>query len=485
MKRTIISLAAVFAAFAFVSCDKESADKEDLLVGKAADMLYASTESSLTKTALSGNDTDGYDVVWSYGDEITVGGYGGNVYLLYEGVGKTSATFLNTGTGSSSLADGEYDSFYRMYAKTLPTKQNYYPDNTIKSSPMHARVTISGGKIEPAQFHNLCGLLRLKLKEKEVKDYIEVKQIKISADQAMAGQFDIVDYAAVMKSESVYNYITLDCSNEGENVPLTTDGVDFHIALPAGTYSNVVVEVTDQNGSVCTKRLATGKTLTIERSKITSASFTVDQFIPCNLAAVDMGLSVLWANMNVGAVSPAKAGDYFAWGESSTKNVLYYSQDYYFDKEYTEYSASGKTVLDLEDDVAHVKWGGDWRMPTIDELAELFDATKTKWSFINSYGQEINGVMCYNGMKITSKETGNTIFLSGTGYYTASGFKYTDSEGLYWSSTISANDNSACRIRFSYPYSSTDGYYERHDVSGSSYRYYGLPVRPVCPKPGI
>lgn len=484
MKKTL----SIFAiAMGLMACTQEELPQQQeqnqpsLEKSQTMTITASIAESNLTKTALIGNDTNGYDVVWSYGDEITVGGYGGNLYGLYEGEGKTSATFFLK--GNNNLSDGEYDSFYRMYDKTLPINQKYYPDNTIKSSPMHAKVTISGGKPEPAQFHNLCGLLRLKLKEKEVKDYIEVKQIKISADQAMAGQFDIVDYAAVMKSESVYNYITLNCSNEGDNVPLTTDGVDFYIALPAGTYSNVVFEVTDKDGSVCTKRLKTGNTITIERSKITPASFTVkgEDFIPCNLKAVDMGLSVLWANMNLGAVSPAQTGDYFAWGETSTKNVLFYRQDYYFDKEYTEYSASGKTVLDPENDAAHVTWGGDWRMPTIDELAELFDESKTVWSYVNNYGEEINGVHCSSGMKITSKLTNNSIFLKSTGYYNGTELKYDDSEGLYWSSTISADD-SAHRLKFSYPYNSTDGYHERHDVTSSSFRFYGLPIRPVCKK---
>ena len=481
----------IVMALGAIACSREELPSTDRNAQPSLEQstmtIIACTESSNdTKTALIGNDTDGYDVVWSEGDEIMVGGFGGNLFRLYEGAGKTSATFLYTGTGSCSLADDEYDTFYRMGSTTLPTKQKYYPDNTIKSSPMHAKVTISGGKPEPAQFHNLCGLLRLKIKEKEVNDYIEVSQIKISSDQPMAGQFDIVDYAAVMKSEDVFNYITLDCTNEGNNVPLTTDGVDFYIALPAGTYSNVVFEVTNKNESVCTKRLKIGNTITIERSKITPANFTVkgEDFIPCDLVAVDMGLSVLWANMNVGATSQNGDGDYFAWGETSTKSsVLLFRQDYYFDKEYTEYSASGKTVLDLEHDVAHVKWGGDWRMPTQAEIAELFDPTKTEWSYVNYYGEEINGVKCYNGMKITSLTTHNSIFLKSTGYYKDSGLEYNDSEGLYWSSTISASaDDSAYRLKFSYPYS-TGGYYERHDVASSSYRYYGLPVRPVCDKP--
>ena len=38
-----------------------------------------------------------------------------------------------------------------------------------------------------------------------------------------------------------------------------------------------------------------------------------------SIKAVDLGLSVKWANMNVGANSPVDYGDYFAWGETKPK----------------------------------------------------------------------------------------------------------------------------------------------------------------------
>lgn len=59
----------------------------------------------------------------------------------------------------------------------------------------------------------------------------------------------------------------------------------------------------------------------------------------------------------------------------------------YLDKSATVKDAM-KTVLDIEDDAAHVNWGGDWRMPTKDEFDDLLKNCiwiKTKLNGINGY----------------------------------------------------------------------------------------------------
>ena len=85
---------------------------------------------------------------------------------------------------------------------------------------------------------------------------------------------------------------------------------------------------------------------------------------------VDLGLpsGTKWATCNVGASSPEDYGEYYAWGETETKST-YDWRTYKWCKgsndtmtKYCTSSSSGtvdnKTVLDPEDDVAHVKWGG-------------------------------------------------------------------------------------------------------------------------------
>ena len=96
---------------------------------------------------------------------------------------------------------------------------------------------------------------------------------------------------------------------------------------------------------------------------------------------VDLGLpsGTKWATCNVGASKPQDYGNYYAWGETSTKETYKWSTykygTYDDDGDYsklTKYNTSdSKTTLDLSDDAAHVNWGGKWRMPTFEQLSEL------------------------------------------------------------------------------------------------------------------
>ena len=150
--------------------------------------------------------------------------------------------------------------------------------------------------------------------------------------------------------------------------------------------------------------------------------------------AVDLGLSVKWANMNVGATNPEGYGDYFAWGETATKTT--YNWSTYFDTNdggstFTKYNNNGgKTVLDPEDDAARVNWGGSWRMPTKAEWQELL--SNCTWTSTKQ-----NGI---NGYKVTSKKAGYTdkfIFLPETVkpyIFAISGIG--GFGGCYWSSSL-------------------------------------------------
>lgn len=153
---------------------------------------------------------------------------------------------------------------------------------------------------------------------------------------------------------------------------------------------------------------------------------------------VDLGLSVKWATCNVGANTPEEFGDYFAWGETQPKEVYNWSTYKYCNGSYftiTKYNndsvwgvVDDKTVLELKDDAAHANWGGDWRMPTIEEQIELIDNCTFTYTVQN-------GV---NGCIVTSKKNGNCIFLPAAG---ARGEWYDEKNstgvyGFYWSSSF-------------------------------------------------
>ncbi len=168
---------------------------------------------------------------------------------------------------------------------------------------------------------------------------------------------------------------------------------------------------------------------------------------------VDLGLSVKWATCNVGANKPEDDGNYYAWGETSTKSS------------YTESNSKtyGKQMYDIKGnsqyDAARANWGGSWRLPTKTECQELVDRCTWKWT-------TQNGV---NGYKVTGPN-GNSIFLSAAGRRYESSLYGAGELGYYWSSTpIDGYDNNASYIFFN----SVNTYMNNYN------RYYGRSVRPV------
>ena len=188
---------------------------------------------------------------------------------------------------------------------------------------------------------------------------------------------------------------------------------------------------------------------------------------------VDLGLSVKWATMNVGASTPEDYGDYFAWGETTTKSTYNWSTYKLCNSDYdnlTKYNNSysygridNKNTLELIDDAARANWGGKWRMPTYAEMTEL--RNKCTWIWTTQNGVE--------GYKVISKSNGNSIFLPAAGYRSNSSLDYVGSYGYYWSSSLNTNySSSAWYVYFN---SSNES------MSNGSRRYSGHSVRPVCP----
>ena len=163
--------------------------------------------------------------------------------------------------------------------------------------------------------------------------------------------------------------------------------------------------------------------------------------------AVDLGLSVKWASMNVGAKKVSGFGSYFAWGETQPKD--YYSWNTYAwskgDSQFlTKYSTTDrKSQLAPIDDAARANMGGEWRMPTVDEYEELMNPDNCKWEWTAQDG--------VNGYKITSKKTGNSIFLPITGFRYYGDIQFRAISGIYWTSSLyTANPNKAWCLEFNF-----------------------------------
>ena len=186
---------------------------------------------------------------------------------------------------------------------------------------------------------------------------------------------------------------------------------------------------------------------------------------------VDLGLpsGIKWATCNVGANTPEEYGGYYAWGETEEKTNYdwgTYKWSFAFSTSLTKYctdsdfgSVDNKTVLDPEDDVAHVKWGGSWRMPTWAEQNELL--TECTWTWTT-----LNGV---KGYRVTGPN-GNSIFLPAAGERYGAVLDYRGTSASYWSSSL----NYYYSVTASYLYF----YSDKYDWSDFM-RYLGRSVRPV------
>ncbi len=189
---------------------------------------------------------------------------------------------------------------------------------------------------------------------------------------------------------------------------------------------------------------------------------------------VDLGLpsGLLWATCNLGATAPEGYGDYYAWGETATKEVYNWSTYKYcnggYDQltKYCNYSGYGYngftdnlTTLEAMDDVAAQKLGSGARMPTADEWRELINNTTAEWT-------QVNGV---DGRKFTASN-GKSLFLPAAGFRWDGEFFYAGSRGYYCSSSLYADSpRSAWYFYFS----------EGGQNVGYSYRGNGWSVRPV------
>ncbi len=140
---------------------------------------------------------------------------------------------------------------------------------------------------------------------------------------------------------------------------------------------------------------------------------------------IDLGLpsGTKWACCNVGATAPEDYGGYYAWGETEEKN--YYDSSTYQYYQNGSYVNLGSDIAGTQYDVARVKWGGSWVMPTHDQQMELCDNCTYEWT-------TVNGV---KGGKFTSKTNGGIIFLPAAGRRLTSGLDDAGSHGYYWSST--------------------------------------------------
>ena len=182
--------------------------------------------------------------------------------------------------------------------------------------------------------------------------------------------------------------------------------------------------------------------------------------LPDDLSAIDLGLpsGTKWANMNLGAKKPWDYGSYYAWAESVEK--AYYDETVYTYVKDNSYVYFGN-ICGTDQDVAHEKWGAMWQIPSLEQFQELLEHCVSRYKTYNRV----------NGLIITSKVNGNSIFLPAAGKQWKSRESVGGDYGCYWTGTQNPN-NPECVYSFEF-------WVQNMSLYDVSHRGMGVSIRPI------
>lgn len=298
-----------------------------------------------------------------------------------------------------------------------PDKDDFYIDIHVADQTNYLRgyakeVNESNPKADIV-FHHAMARLRLQVSYSDGKSHLT--EIRFS-EVVTAGRIYLI-------SGEIMPLATLPGSNrvltitDADKMPLASEGIYDVLLLPQAA-TTAILTLTFSDG----KSYDTSVNLpTMSSGDYNILPITVKEasgFVANGHEYVDLGLSsgTLWATCNVGATSPEEYGNYYAWGETTTKSN--YTESNY------SYS-SNPTTLPADRDAARANWGGSWSMPTLTDFQELYNECTWTWTTMNGK----------NGFKVSSRKNSSYIFLPAAGYF-GSSLSGAGSWGEYWSSSL-------------------------------------------------
>lgn len=285
--------------------------------------------------------------------------------------------------------------------------------------------TYNGNDISNVSLHADNSVLRLQLKLPK-GTYKKIELVNIDGLKPFYGYarstitsdgFKIINSPKLNKENS----LTLNLLNS--KVTKANSYYNFYLSVNPTNTGNFVIKATKSDNSVVYSKktfnsmeLTAGYVHTIKCEMSSAKPYNEDNTENA-IRYVDLGTSVYWATLNVGALSPSELGDRYAWGEliAEGENLTEYSlekrNDYtwenykwnkdgkfekYGDKCPSPYTAwmSKLPTLQREDDIATQLFGGKWRIPSVAEMEELRD--ECFWETTNNYmGSGVAGFIVY------------------------------------------------------------------------------------------
>ena len=492
------AMTALVLALGMTSCQSELSELTPS-GGERITLTATQDDEAGTRTYLR-NDKQ---VVWGEGDALSVFDARGinQAFELTNGFGTTTATYEGT------VSAGCVTNYYAVY----PYSEGYIiSSGTVTGVTLPAEQTAVAGGFDKAAAIMTCHTTTGNLPFKQLCAFVQIttesatKKIifKTNGSESLAGTLSVAIAADGIGTATV---------TSGGTGTVTLVPASGETTIAAGTYLIAVLPGTLEEGFTMEIESAEGDDLTRSYNGSTSVlsraavinmgtasvanGWTAIDRAANGYASVDLGITIggrklLFATCNVGASSPEEYGDYFAWGAiepyytsytmngttltvTSWKdgmsdgyaqaNAPFYSSGTGYAAIYTTYTTAGD-VLAAEHDAARVNMGGEWRMPTTEEMKALYDnTTSTMTANYNNTG--------IAGRIFTGKGNyaNSSLFLPAAGDFDGTSYYNGGSYGYYWSSTL---------------YSSTNGrdlYFGSTGVNPQSYssRFAGYNVRAV------
>lgn len=429
--------------------------------------LRITTDGIATRMAINGNQFEA-------GDRISLSLYdlegnpystvpnadNGNNWFWYKYDG--TAWNHETSYKGEPLLTEQYVRVYAVYPATdgdlLKSGQwvNIAPQNNVQQEYLLA---VSDGKnnsrqpVVNLQFHYMLSLVTVNL-IKGVNEEIHVDKVALknrnnSTAIKTSGHLDVKTGTIATLSSSSSNVSivkTVDKSlsaaalvstqflviptktSDGVALSVTIGNKEYEVSVPSTTWEkgkkytyNVTVNTTGE------KVLSISEAIITPRDNTDMETLNVDiQYLSIGGTIgkpVDLGLSVKWADHNVGASTESEVGGRYLWGDpTGASDTPTFNSDTYSQPDLTEISGT-------KYDIATVQWGSQWRLPTYNEIKELIDNTSYQWTSRNG---------TYGGL-FTSKKKGYTdksIFIPYYYYNSSTGSR----GGSIWSGTLYRSD---------------------------------------------
>ena len=448
--RKIFAFVAAAVAVCLIGCTREmnQDDPVHFVVGSPITLTVTQEPCQMggTKTIVL-NDSE---VWWENGDKIGVYASGYSIADIFTSTlneNTYAKTSQFTGTISSSA-----DRYYVLYPSTAAQKDFdvdnqslslYLPiEQTARSGSFDKDLMPSFGSFTPSStsftMKNLCGGLKFRLSRADVKKIV----FEAGGAAGIAGEYTIQvvnsETPVINRSPEAFSAITLIPAGGS----FAAEKEYFIVMLP-GTLPGFTATLTTTGGEVI--KVTSTRTQTVKPGVFGELAKPLDAYADVIKAvAVDLGLSVKWASLNVGATKSEAYGDYFAWGETTPKNDYSWST-YMFELgsgsqgPFSKYvtnpnygTVDNKTVLDPEDDAASVNWGGSWRMPTKAEWDELLN--DCVWFWTSDYnGTGVAGEVVFGNKAGYSDKS---IFVPAAGFRGGTELASEGSLCYYWSSSL-------------------------------------------------